>query len=57
MGLDAGSHPVARRPAEMWFSTPLADVFIGLQSTEVTDTGRVRLLRFAHYPGKALSCS
>ena len=34
-----------------------AGEFASRQPTEVIDTGRIRLLRFAHYPGKAVSCS
>ena len=34
-----------------------AGEFASRQPTEVTDTGRIRLLRFAHYQGKAVSCS
>jgi hypothetical protein len=31
--------------------------FAGREPTEMVDTGRIRLLRFAHYQGKAVSCS
>jgi len=34
-----------------------AGAFASRQPTEVIDTGRIRLLRFAHYPGKAIGCS
>jgi len=34
-----------------------AGEFASRQPTEVIDTGRIRLLRFAHYQGKAVGCS
>jgi hypothetical protein len=34
-----------------------AGAFAARRPTEVVDTGRIRLLRFAHYQGKAVSCS
>ncbi len=34
-----------------------AAAFAGREPTEMVDTGRIRLLRFAHYQGKAVSCS
>jgi hypothetical protein len=34
-----------------------AGEFASRQPAEVIDTGRIRLLRFAHYQGKAVSCS
>lgn len=34
-----------------------ARAFAGREPTDVMDTGRIRLLRFAHYRGKRVSCS
>jgi hypothetical protein len=34
-----------------------AGAFAARQPTEMVNTGRIRLLRFAHYQGKAMSCS
>jgi hypothetical protein len=34
-----------------------AGAFAARQPTDVVDTGRIRLLRFAHYQGKRVSCS
>jgi hypothetical protein len=34
-----------------------AGAFAARQPTEMVDTGRIRLLRFAHYQGKAVGCS
>jgi hypothetical protein len=34
-----------------------AGAFAALEPNEVVDTGRIRLLRFAHYRGKRVSCS